>query len=559
MPEHSWLEHAKLGDANAIAHLLNQVFSPKGITVRGDRQERNLVLWLESQTPPDQTWVMHTVRKGIMRLQVASMTASIDGVQVHYWHPQNPSYAWSDAISLTDDNPATPETAVAASPPASTTTSPTELSSIARLEQTYQALKADPAASLQAIDEAYAGLKTELLRQGQRTAASQLKATHAQFKSNWQQASLHKQALNSPAETVTAAAIDDTTAAINTLVAAMRSQGLDGQARLHHSQLQIRIDSSTLHPPERAIAILYTLLEKPEFTAFNLQPGEKVAVYGMASPQKIGWKRQIPMPPPATSANRDLTSFDNTHVNTFGLPILLLFGIVMNATPLINFLLRGIKIWFHEFGHATIAWLAGRRAIPLPFGWTNVDPERSLFVYLGLLLLFGLLFWSGKREHKQWAIILAGVLAFLQFCFTWLLPRAQFETLLSFGGIGGELYLCTLLMVSFYFPLPAYWRWDIYRYPMVLGAAFTFWGQFWLWQQIRQGLADIPWGSMWGGAAHGDMNNLSYAGWSDQQIVTTYSTLSNLCLLTLLGIYFYFGIWKNRYYLLALYRKFVSS
>lgn len=351
---------------------------------------------------------------------------------------------------------------------------------------------------------------------------------------------------------------DAATAAIQTLVSLMRSQGLDGQARLHQSQLQIRLDPGTVHSSQQAIAILYTLLERPELTALNISPGAQVMVYGMASPQKLGWKRRIPMPPPATTENRDLTSFQNRPVNTFGLPLLMLLGMAMNAVPLVDFLLRGVKIWFHEFGHATVAWLAGRRAIPLPFGWTNVELERSLFVYCGLLFLFGLLFWVGHREHKRWPMVLAGGLILLQFWFTWLLPTVRFETILSFGGIGGELYLCTLLMVSFYFPLPAYWRWDFYRYPVVLGAAFTFWGQFWLWAQIRRGLADIPWGSMWGGQSHGDMNNLRAAGWSNQQIIGTYSTLANLCLLALLGVYFYFGIQRNRHYLLALYHRWLA-
>ena len=45
-----------------------------------------------------------------------------------------------------------------------------------------------------------------------------------------------------------------------------------------------------------------------------------------------------------------------------------------NALPIVNGLLFGIKIWFHELGHATIAWLAGRQALPLPIGWTSYNP-----------------------------------------------------------------------------------------------------------------------------------------------------------------------------------------
>jgi hypothetical protein len=205
-----------------------------------------------------------------------------------------------------------------------------------------------------------------------------------------------------------------------------------------------------------------------------------------------------------------------------------------------------------------VAWLAGRRAIPLPIGWANIGEHRSLFVYLGLLILFSLLFWTGRREGHRWPMVLAVVLVVIQFWFTWLMPIQQYETLLSFGGIGGEFYLCTLLMVSFFFPMPAYWRWDFYRYPVVLGAAFTFWGQFWLWRQINRGVASIPWGSMWGGEAYGDMNNLRYAGWSDQQIIGTYTTLGNVCLLALVTVYLYVAIRQNRHYLFALTQRWLA-
>lgn len=304
----------------------------------------------------------------------------------------------------------------------------------------------------------------------------------------------------------------------------------------------------------QAVAVIYTLLEQEQFA--NLRgAAPEVAVYGLASLNKVGWHHRFPMPSPEpvdSVDNRDLLSFRNRHINTFGFPVLILLGIGINAIPTLNFLLWGIKVWFHEFGHATIAWMSGRRAIPLPFGWTNVGEERSLFVYFGVLILLGLLFWAGRRERQRWPMILAGGLIALQFWCTWLLPEPQFETLLSFGGIGGEFYICALLIVSFYFPLPAYWRWDFYRYPVVLGAAYTFWGQFWLWRQVKRGVEDIPWGSLWGGEENGDMNNLSYAGWSDQQIINTYVTIGNLCLLALFSVYIYVLLKQNHRYLFRL-------
>jgi hypothetical protein len=89
---------------------------------------------------------------------------------------------------------------------------------------------------------------------------------------------------------------------------------------------------------------------------------------------------------------------------------------------------------------------------------------------LGYAILLGLLYWSGKREQRRWPMILAVTVGVAPIRHDLAdVSQIRFDLLLNFGGIGGEFYLCTLLMVSFYFPLPAYWRWDFYRYPVVLG------------------------------------------------------------------------------------------
>lgn len=264
----------------------------------------------------------------------------------------------------------------------------------------------------------------------------------------------------------------------------------------------------------------------------------------------------------STVADHDVTSFQSRLVQLFGFPVLLLIAIGLESLPLTKFLLRGVTIWFHEFGHATIAWLSGRKALPLPFGWTNIEPAKSWFVYFGILFLLGLLGWAGYREHRRWPIVLAIALACLQFGMTWLLPTETFEMLLAFGGIGGEFYLCTLLIVSFFFPLPDYFRWDIYRYPAVLGAAYTFWGSFSLWRQIDRGRQSIPWGSLWGGAEHqgGDMNQLSQVfGWSDQHIIDTYNTLGGICLSLILGLYLYVVLKNQRSRLVLFWYQCIAS
>ena len=254
----------------------------------------------------------------------------------------------------------------------------------------------------------------------------------------------------------------------------------------------------------------------------------------------------------------DLMSFNNRFTSAIIFPMLLISGFILNLMPLTKFLLRGINIWFHEFGHAIIAWLSGRRAIPLPIGWTNFQHQQSSFVYWGILFLLGLLFFSGWKEKRYWSMVLAVAIAWLQFWMTWLMSPDNFYVLFSFSGIGGEFCLCAFLMVNYFFALPEYLRWDFYRFPVVLGAAFTFWHQIGFWHQIDRGQAAIPWGTIWGGSndSGGDMNLLIQYGWNNQQIIDTYNHLGDLCIIAIAVSYFYFAIKQNRHAILSVLRQY---
>jgi Peptidase M50B-like len=78
----------------------------------------------------------------------------------------------------------------------------------------------------------------------------------------------------------------------------------------------------------------------------------------------------------------DPFSFDSQTVNIAALPLVVLIAWLVNLSPLV-FFLRGFHIWVHEFGHATVAWLVGKRALPLPIGWTNVESENPPLFILG--------------------------------------------------------------------------------------------------------------------------------------------------------------------------------
>lgn len=415
----------------------------------------------------------------------------------------------------------------------------------------YILLNLPKTATLAELDKAYFQLKAEKLSQQARQELPALKTAYRTIKSQ-----LQARLKNDDKEIPSLSAIDR-------LQTDLRQQRFEAKITIIDRQLHIRLCDRQWPERSKAIAYLHRWLKQTSEIYPDLQEIQTVQISAHRNATRPVWQHTIPMPGAAsTFADHDLTSFQSRLVQLLGFPGLLLIAMLFNTVPGIKFLLRGVTIWFHEFGHATVAWLSGRKAIPLPFGWTNVEPTRSPLVYIGILILLGLMGWAGYREKRRWPMILAVAIAILQFYMTWLMPTDTFEMLLAFGGIGGEFYLCTLLIISFFFPLPEYFRWDIYRYPTVLGAAFTFWGSFSLWRQIDRGQQSIPWGSLWGGADHlgGDMNQLSHSfGWSDQHIINVYNTLSGLCLSLIIGVYLYRVMKYQRPHLILFWHQCLAS
>ncbi|NET49009.1 MAG: hypothetical protein F6K09_09845 [Merismopedia sp. SIO2A8] len=376
---------------------------------------------------------------------------------------------------------------------------------------------------------------------------------------------------------------------IERLTQALRQQGMQARISIRNDRLHIGLNIAQIKNQPSAVAHVYTTLEQlltnepgfnpisPEafygdrthpasmdLAPINFNHIKTVCVYGLTSPKKAKWKQTFDMPRRRTLSRDDvdLMSFRNRRSNAFVFPVVTILALILNANPITSVLLRGIHIWVHEFGHATIAWLSGYKAIPLPFGWTSTSLDQSLFVYCGVLVLLALLGWSGYREHRRWPIVLAIALALLQFVMTWMFPYNTYRMLMAFGGIGGEFYLSTLLLISFYFPLPDYWQWDFWRYPVAIAAAYTFWHIWGLWHQIDRGAAAIPWGTLWAGVgdANGDMNILSHEySWSDQQIINTYTTLGDFCLLILTGLYLWIVIRQNHTFLYGTWQRFLAQ
>ena len=242
-------------------------------------------------------------------------------------------------------------------------------------------------------------------------------------------------------------------------------------------------------------------------------------------------------------------SFGDWRVNTGVPPLLLGLAWLIKQSPL-DFLMQGFHIWMHEFGHATAAWMTGRRATPLPFGWTPVEPDYSPFVYFGLLLLFAILFAAGWKERKPWPMVAAVALAGLQYYMTWRMPEHRQEFWFSaFGGVGGEFYLSALLMASFYVQLPEKFQWGLCRYVFFIIAASAFLHIVIYWNQVYHGQEDIPMGSMINGEddANGDMNKLmDDFGWTGMDIRRNYQYLGYACWGGLAFVYAIFVLRLNR-------------
>lgn len=256
-----------------------------------------------------------------------------------------------------------------------------------------------------------------------------------------------------------------------------------------------------------------------------------------------------PVVEPEPPANPfDPLSFDSWIINAFAPPLVVAAGILIKQT-FFGFLLEGFHIWVHELGHATVAWLTGKRALPLPLGWTSVADEKSLFVYFGILFLLTVLFVAGWRERKVWPMIFAIGLALVQAWMTWLLPEARAKMWLDFSGVGGEFYLAAAMMALFYVQLPEKFKWGACRYVVLFIAAGSFYSTFSFWRKVKRGEEGIPYGSMIGGEedGDGDMNGLhDEFGWTQREIIHSYNHLGDACVLALLVVYLVFAFRLDR-------------
>ena len=206
-----------------------------------------------------------------------------------------------------------------------------------------------------------------------------------------------------------------------------------------------------------------------------------------------------------------------------------------------------LRVWLHEFGHATIAWCGSRAATPLAlssqFAWTSHNTGKSMFVYVCFLFLIGVMLFVGWTRRAWLMFAFAVALFAAQTLFNWFLPDKYWEITVLFFGCGGEMVLGTLLVVAFYYHFPPRLHWEFFRFVALIVGMYALLDASILWFKVKGDPNLMPWGTgIWGrGDANGDLNRLhALHGWSKQQITQRYLVTAGLCWLSVVGHYAFY-------------------
>jgi hypothetical protein len=130
--------------------------------------------------------------------------------------------------------------------------------------------------------------------------------------------------------------------------------------------------------PQVAAAQLFLILKQLRIP--RLEQVEICAFRG----SRLLWRQSLKL---GSRQRWDRFSFDNWAVNAWAYPAAFAVALMVNNIGLLQLLHLPLHIWIHEFGHATVAWWSGYRALPLPIGWTSVSSQRDPFVYFGILFI----------------------------------------------------------------------------------------------------------------------------------------------------------------------------
>jgi hypothetical protein len=241
----------------------------------------------------------------------------------------------------------------------------------------------------------------------------------------------------------------------------------------------------------------------------------------------------------------DRIDFRNPWLDLLALPVALIVALALSATSFGRMLAVLVQIQFHELGHALVAWLSSRAALPLPFGFTFWRQERSTFTGLCVLFLLGLMFVKSDREGRWFGVLLSASLIVAWVMLTFVVAHERSEMWIIAGGVAGEFVLSALAMLAFSFPLPDRLRWDFFRLLILPLAAFAWVSSARLWIGVARGTRALPLGSFLGSAGDlsGDLDRLIHDyGFRPDGLTRGYVWLSALSGLVVLGSHSFFAL-----------------
>ena len=216
------------------------------------------------------------------------------------------------------------------------------------------------------------------------------------------------------------------------------------------------------------------------------------------------------------------------------------FGEILSFLP---------RLQFHELGHALAAWWTGRRALPLPIGFTAWSEERSTLLVGMQVLFLALLALHGVRERKPLPVATATALG-VALGIGLTTPLAVSEGWVIAAGQVGETLLPGVFVAAFHLRLPRRIRWDFWRWLVVLVALFALASAVRTGWQIAAGERPLPWGALLGNESDGDLNRLvAEHGWTEPGLRRMFGVLPGLALAIAFGAHFAVGglrVWRER-------------
>ncbi|WP_017300584.1 hypothetical protein [Nodosilinea nodulosa] len=296
------LEQAKAGDAAAIAALMNQALQPQGISVRCDRQDDCLQLWLTGDRLPPQTAIVDYVRRGIDRLQ----TEGVNALQIYADQAEHQEPGWGVEVALNTvtaevkplprgNTPLPePEPPVAEAAPGDCAESSAPSAAPGTPAYAYALLGLAPDDSLQKVEGTYFKLKALALREGDRAKVEDLKQAFYQLKEYIEHPPAKAEAAPAAGPSPTACQ-DDQLSPVEQIEARLKRRGIAAKVEVQDSQLHISWLAVRVINPEDAAGEVRALLTHQNLAAMGLDAVKALVISGLNRDRAVVWQQTFPL------------------------------------------------------------------------------------------------------------------------------------------------------------------------------------------------------------------------------------------------------------------------